>query len=64
LSAGPGNFGTNDVHELRQQVVARHPIGRLGVHEDIAKGIVVLASDDAGFMTSTGLVIGGGSTAQ
>jgi 3(or 17)beta-hydroxysteroid dehydrogenase len=58
------NLGTNDVDEVRQQAMTRHPIGRLGVPEDIAKGIVFLASDDAGFMTGAGLVIDGGSTAQ
>jgi len=58
------SLGTNDVAEVRQQAMARHPIGRLGVPEDIAKGIVFLASDDAGFMTGAGLVIDGGSTAQ
>jgi 3(or 17)beta-hydroxysteroid dehydrogenase len=58
------NLATNDVDLVRQQAMARHPIGRLGVPEDIAKGIVFLASDDAGFMTGAGLVIDGGSTAQ
>jgi 3(or 17)beta-hydroxysteroid dehydrogenase len=58
------NLGTNDVDAVRQQVMARHPIGRLGVPDDIAKGIVFLASDDSGFMTGAGLVIDGGSTAQ
>jgi 3(or 17)beta-hydroxysteroid dehydrogenase len=58
------NLGTNDVDEVRQQAMARHPLGRLGVPEDIAKGIVFLATDDAGFMTGAGLVIDGGSTAQ
>ena len=58
------NLGTNDVEEVRQQAMSRHPIGRLGVPDDIAKGIVFLASDDAGFMTGAGLVIDGGSTAQ
>jgi NAD(P)-dependent dehydrogenase (short-subunit alcohol dehydrogenase family) len=58
------NLGTNDVDEVRQQAMSRHPIGRLGVPEDIAKGIVFLASDDSGFMTGAGLVIDGGSTAQ
>ena len=32
--------------------------------EDIAKGIVFLASDDAAFMTGSGLVVDGGYTAQ
>jgi 3(or 17)beta-hydroxysteroid dehydrogenase len=58
------NLGSNDVEAVRQQAMSRHPIGRLGVPEDIAKGIVFLASDDAGFMTGAGLVIDGGSTAQ
>jgi 3(or 17)beta-hydroxysteroid dehydrogenase len=58
------NLGSNDVEAVRRQALSRHPIGRLGVPEDIAKGIVFLASDDAGFMTGAGLVIDGGSTAQ
>ena len=44
--------------------VLRHPIGRLGVPDDIAKGIVFLASDDAGFPTGARAEIDGGSTAQ
>jgi 3(or 17)beta-hydroxysteroid dehydrogenase len=58
------NLGSNDVDAVRQQAMSRHPIGRLGVPDDIAKGIVFLASDDAGFMTGAGLVVDGGSTAQ
>jgi len=38
--------------------------GRMGTVTDIAKGIVFLASDDAGFMTGAGLVVDGGITAQ
>jgi 3(or 17)beta-hydroxysteroid dehydrogenase len=34
------------------------------VPDDIAKGIVFLASDDAGFMTGAGIVVDAGSTAQ
>jgi NAD(P)-dependent dehydrogenase (short-subunit alcohol dehydrogenase family) len=56
-----GNVGTNDVDAVRRQAMSRHPIGRLGVPDDIAKGIVFLASDDAGFMTGAGLVVDAGS---
>ena len=58
------NLGTNDVDAARHAALERHPIGRLGQPEDIAKGIVFLASDDAGFMTGSSLVVDGGSTAQ
>jgi 3(or 17)beta-hydroxysteroid dehydrogenase len=57
-------LGTNDLDEARQQSLARLPIGRMGTVTDIAKGIVFLASDDAGFMTGAGLVVDGGTTAQ
>jgi 3(or 17)beta-hydroxysteroid dehydrogenase len=57
-------LGTNDLDQGRQQAIARLPIGRLGTVTDIAKGIVFLASDDAGFMTGAGLVVDGGTTAQ
>src|SRR6266851_440065 len=56
--------GTNDTEATRKISIGMHPIGRLGVAEDIAKGIVFLASDDAAFMTGSGLVVDGGYTAQ
>ncbi len=56
--------GSNDVEAARSIAIRQHPIGRLGVADDIAKGIVYLASDDAGFMTGAGLVVDGGLTAQ
>ena len=56
--------GTNDVKKSRDVALAGHPIGRLGIPEDIANGIVFLASDDAGFMTGSSLVIDGGLTAR
>jgi len=40
------NLGTNDVDAAGQLALSGHSIGRLGVPEDIAKGIVFLASDD------------------
>jgi 3(or 17)beta-hydroxysteroid dehydrogenase len=57
-------LGTNDLDAARRQSLERLPIGRLGTVTDIAKGIVFLASDDAGFMTGAGLVVDGGTTAQ
>ena len=56
--------GSNDVEGARSVAIKQHPIGRLGVAEDVALGIVFLASDDAGFMTGAGMVIDGGLTAQ
>jgi 3(or 17)beta-hydroxysteroid dehydrogenase len=56
--------GSNDVQGARSVAISQHPIGRLGVAEDIALGIVFLASDDAGFMTGSGMVVDGGLTAQ
>jgi 3(or 17)beta-hydroxysteroid dehydrogenase len=58
------NLGTNDIEAARRQVIERLPIGRMGTPNDIAKGIVFLASDDAAFMTGAGLVVDGGITAQ
>jgi len=55
---------TNDLDEARRQGLVRLPLGRVGTVTDIAKGIVFLASDDAGFMTGAGLVVDGGITAQ
>lgn len=49
--------------ELRQMLIMKHPIGRLGEAVDIAKGVRFLASDDASFMTGSELVIDGGYTA-
>lgn len=56
--------GTNDTEATRKVSTTMHPIGRLGLADDIAKGIVFLASDDAAFMTGAGLVVDGGYTAQ
>jgi NAD(P)-dependent dehydrogenase (short-subunit alcohol dehydrogenase family) len=48
---------------LRAMLTERHPIGRLGVPDDIAKGVLFLASDDSSFMTGSELIIDGGYTA-
>jgi Enoyl-(Acyl carrier protein) reductase len=53
-------FGTNDTAKVRQTVTDTVPWGRLGVPMDIAKGVVFLASDDAGYMNGAGPVVDGG----
>ena len=42
----------------------RIPVGRVGNADDIAYGIVFLASEEASFITGAELVIDGGTTAQ
>lgn len=48
---------------LMEMLVEKHPIGRLGVPDDIANGVLFLASDESAFMTGSELVIDGGYTA-
>jgi len=40
------------------------PMGRLGSAEEVAYGVLYLASDEASFVTGSELVIDGGRTAQ
>ncbi|NHO33776.1 glucose 1-dehydrogenase [Acetobacter fallax] len=56
--------GTADQVAARQKLVDLHPIGHLGEPDDIAYGILFLASDESKFMTGSELVIDGGYTAQ
>ena len=53
-----------DPARMRDQLVARQPMGRLGTPEEIAEAIAYLASPGAAFVTGTGLVIDGGLTMQ
>jgi 2-keto-3-deoxy-L-fuconate dehydrogenase len=55
---------TDDPAAAREGLVARQPMGRLGTPEEIAAAALYLASDDAAFITGTGLVIDGGLTAR
>jgi NAD(P)-dependent dehydrogenase (short-subunit alcohol dehydrogenase family) len=48
----------------RKQLDARHPVGHVGAPEDIAYGILYLASDESSFVTGSELVIDGGYTAR
>ena len=48
----------------REERTQRIPLGRVGTAEDIAYGVLYLASDEASFVTGSELVIDGGATAQ
>lgn len=45
----------------REDVAAGFPLGRIGQPDDVAKGIVFLLSEAAGFITGTTMTIDGGS---
>jgi len=46
--------------ELKKQMLASIPAGRLGVPADVAKSVVFLASDDASYVTGQVLSVNGG----
>jgi len=48
------------IQEVRDQFVARQPIGRVGKAEEIAYLAVYLASDESAFTTGTAQIIDGG----
>jgi NAD(P)-dependent dehydrogenase (short-subunit alcohol dehydrogenase family) len=66
----PGSIDTPGLNDLlasaeagkqrREMISAAVPLGRLGNPEEIAKAVVFLASDDAGYVTGTELFVDGG----
>ena len=54
--------GGGSANEVRANVIALHPLGRLGVAADMANAVVFLASDDSAFMTGSEVVVDGGMT--
>jgi NAD(P)-dependent dehydrogenase (short-subunit alcohol dehydrogenase family) len=50
--------------QMRDQIIAITPVGRIGASEEIAAAVLYLASDDAKFTTGTSLVVDGGFIAQ
>lgn len=46
--------------EIRAQIVAGIPVGRLGSPADIARAVTFLAADDAGYITGANLPVNGG----
>jgi acetoacetyl-CoA reductase len=60
----PGYIDTDMVRavpeEVLKKIVARIPVGRLGKADEIARGVLFLVADDAGFVTGSTLSINGG----
>jgi acetoacetyl-CoA reductase len=60
----PGYIDTDMVAavpaDVLQKIVAKIPVGRLGKAEEIARGVVFLTGEDAGFVTGSTLSINGG----
>ena len=50
--------------EQRETQIDRTPLGRIGTADDVASGVLFLASDESSFITGSELVIDGGLTAQ
>jgi NAD(P)-dependent dehydrogenase (short-subunit alcohol dehydrogenase family) len=79
-SVHPGIINTDMMHEVAHKwqtinkkndfdaawtaLSKRQPIGRMGVPDEIARGIVFLASDESSLMNGAELVLDGGITAE
>jgi acetoacetyl-CoA reductase len=60
----PGYIDTEMVQavppNVLEKIVAKIPVGRLGKAEEIARGVLFLVADDAGFVTGSTMSINGG----
>ncbi|MFN7174588.1 MAG: acetoacetyl-CoA reductase [Thermaurantiacus tibetensis] len=63
-AVAPGYIDTDMVAavppNVLEKIVAKIPMGRLGQAHEIARGVVFLAAEDAGFITGSTLSINGG----
>ncbi|HEX7370401.1 MAG TPA: acetoacetyl-CoA reductase [Rhodanobacteraceae bacterium] len=63
-SVSPGYCKTEMVmkvpEEIRAQIVAQIPVGRLGEPSEIARTVAFLTADDAGFITGANIPVNGG----
>lgn len=57
---GAASAGVTPGSEYEKMFVAKTPLGRRGLPEDIAKAVVFLASDDAGWITGEQIGVSGG----
>ena len=69
-SVHPGPIATDMIKDSLEnktqweQRLRRLPMGRVGTPEEVAYGVIYLASDEASYMTGSELVIDGGTTAE
>ncbi|MBY8974683.1 acetoacetyl-CoA reductase [Rhodobacteraceae bacterium NNCM2] len=60
----PGYIATEMVmavpEKVRESIISQIPVGRLGEPEEIARAVVFLSSDDAGFLTGSTISPNGG----
>lgn len=60
----PGYVDTDMVaavpEEVLKKIIAKIPVGRLGIADDIARGVAFLTADEASFVTGSTLSINGG----
>jgi acetoacetyl-CoA reductase len=63
-TVAPGYTETDMVRavpaSVLEQIIARIPVGRLGKPEDVARAVLFLVADEAGFITGTMLSVNGG----
>lgn len=60
----PGTAERLDTPDFAADVLSRLPVGRVGTTMDVAGGVIYLASEAAGLVTGTVLLVDGGWTAQ
>jgi acetoacetyl-CoA reductase len=64
-AVAPGYIGTEMVRAVPEEVMAKKilpqiPVGRIGEADEVARCVVFLAADDAGFITGSTLTANGG----
>lgn len=66
-AVGPGYIETplleNMSGEMKETLIAKHPIGRLGTSQEVAELVLFLSSDKASFITGGYYLVDGGYTA-